>query len=108
MGIKMDRKNINYEESLLSGGAKQAKPTMFELVLEKTDTVPNNFALSVLKSCFHKSEDDSLKAMMDIHHTGQVVCGVYTKDIAETKMSGVIDFAHDANYAINCFLREHK
>jgi ATP-dependent Clp protease adaptor protein ClpS len=80
------------EQSLLVRPRTQ-KPPMYKVLLHNDDYTPMEFVVTVLERFFHKSQADAIKIMLSVHQTGIGVCGVYTFEVAETKVQQVLDFA---------------
>src|SRR5210317_28304 len=72
---------------------KLEPPPMYAVVLLNDDFTPMEFVVQVLIHLFRKSEDEAEAIMMDVHKKGKGIAGVFTKDIAETKVRQVNDVA---------------
>jgi ATP-dependent Clp protease adaptor protein ClpS len=68
-------------------------PRKYKVVLLNDDYTPMDFVVEVLKHFFHLSEEVAIQVMLQVHIQGKGVCGVYTRDIAETKMTLVNEYA---------------
>src|SRR5215218_7260034 len=68
-------------------------PRKYKVVLINDDYTPMNFVVEVLKHFFYLSEDIAAQVMLQVHIQGKGVCGVFTRDIAETKAALVNEFA---------------
>ncbi len=68
---------------------KLQRPRMFRVLLHNDDYTTREFVVDVLRSVFHKSESDALTIMLHVHNNGIGVAGVYTREIAETKIRTV-------------------
>jgi len=66
------------------------------------DYTPMDFVVDVLKNIFRKNHHDAINIMLEIHHKGAGLCGVYTKDVAETKAQMVVDRARSQDYPLQC------
>jgi ATP-dependent Clp protease adaptor protein ClpS len=62
------------------------EPPMYRVVLHNDDYTTMEFVVYVLKTVFHKSAQESERIMLAVHQTGRGVCGVYTREIAQTKV----------------------
>lgn len=82
------------------------KPLMYQVALMNDDFTPMDFVVEVLRTLFHKNERESVEIMWRTHREGQAVCGVYTRDVAETKMAHVITLARKYNYPLKCVVRK--
>lgn len=85
---------------------KIKKPNKFEVLLVNDDYTTMDFVIKVLKQFFAKNDKSAQQIMLKIHNTGECVCGVYSYDIAQTKVSQVIDFARKNEQPLICVLRK--
>lgn len=74
---------------------KVDRPKRFKVLLHNDDYTTMEFVIEVLMRFFHKEETEAMHIMLNVHHKGQGVCGLYPKDIAETKVAQVLDFARE-------------
>jgi ATP-dependent Clp protease adaptor protein ClpS len=74
---------------------KTRKPRLFHAVLHNDDYTTMEFVIDVLMKFFHKSETEATHIMLSVHHKGHGVAGVFTKDVAETKVAQVTDYAKE-------------
>lgn len=81
---------------------KLKKPSMYKVLLLNDDFTPMDFVVSILQSIFHKEKEDAVKITMDVHIHGIGVCGVYTRDIAETKVQQVLTYAQENQHPLQC------
>ncbi len=81
---------------------KVDKPPLFKVLLHNDDYTTMEFVVFILKSIFHKSEPDAVKIMLAVHEQGVGIAGVYTFEIAEAKVSKVIDLARQSEYPLLC------
>jgi ATP-dependent Clp protease adaptor protein ClpS len=86
--------------------AKTKKPSMYKVILLNDDYTPMEFVVHVLQKFFHKSHDDALKIMLHVHQRGVGVCGVYPFDVAETKVTQVIDYARQNEHPLQATLEK--
>ncbi|MCX8501478.1 MAG: ATP-dependent Clp protease adapter ClpS [Alphaproteobacteria bacterium] len=78
------------------------KPAMFKVFLLNDDYTPMEFVVHVLERFFAKSRDEATKIMLLVHQKGIGLCGVYTFEIAETKVAQVIAFARRHQHPLQC------
>ena len=78
------------------------KPSLYKVFMLNDDYTPMEFVIHVLERFFHKSREDSTQIMLAIHNKGVGLCGVYTYDIAETKVTQVMDFARQHQHPLQC------
>jgi ATP-dependent Clp protease adaptor protein ClpS len=82
-------------ETVLERKAKTKKPKMYRVLLHNDDYTTMEFVIWVLQEVFHKTESQASHLMLTIHHKGLGVGGVYTRDLAETKVTQVTEFARE-------------
>lgn len=78
------------------------KPRHYKVLLLNDDYTPMDFVVDVLKRFFHLNKEASVKIMLQVHHQGRGVCGIFTKDIAETKVVLVNDYARTHEHPLLC------
>jgi ATP-dependent Clp protease adaptor protein ClpS len=78
------------------------QPRRYSVVLHNDDFTPMEFVVVVLMQFFHKSEPESTHLMLQVHHRGWAVVGVFSRDIAETKASHVVDYAKKHGHPLQC------
>ena len=81
---------------------KVKRPRRFKVILLNDDYTPMEFVVLVLKKMFFMNEGKATKIMLQVHTQGKGVCGVYTKDVAETKTVQVNDFARLNEHPLCC------
>jgi ATP-dependent Clp protease adaptor protein ClpS len=81
---------------------KTKRPPFFKVVLLNDDYTPMDFVTFILKDVFRKSHEESVSIMLEIHHKGAGICGVYTRDVAETKAELVITMSRRNEYPLQC------
>jgi ATP-dependent Clp protease adaptor protein ClpS len=85
---------------------KANAPKMYKVLLYNDDFTPMDFVVEILQTVFGKDEQQATKIMLDVHHKGFGVCGVYPRDIAETKTSQVSEAAVEREYPLKCSFEE--
>ena len=85
---------------------KTKKPNLFQVLLLNDDYTSMEFVVEVLRRFFGKSNDAAHALMLKIHIEGEAVCGVYSHDVAQTKVSQVIDFSRKNDQPLMCVIRE--
>ncbi len=79
-------------------------PRLFQVVMLNDDYTPMEFVIYVLQELFRHDIETATQIMLKIHHEGRGVCGVYTKDIAATKVELVLAAARRAGHPLQCIL----
>ncbi len=82
--------------------AKVEPPRMFQVVLLNDDFTPMEFVVMVLQEFFQRDLESATQIMLKIHHEGRGVCGVYTKDVAATKVELVLTAARRSGHPLQC------
>ena len=85
---------------------KTKKPSMYKVLLLNDDYTPMEFVVLVLERFFGKSREEATRIMLHVHRRGVGVCGVYTYEVAETKVTQVIDFARRNEHPLQCTLEK--
>jgi len=86
--------------------AKTKKPSMYKVLLLNDDYTPMEFVVHVLERFFNKSRDDAMQIMLHVHRRGVGVCGVYTYEVAETKVNQTMEFARRHQHPLQCTLEK--
>ncbi len=85
---------------------KTKKPSLYKVLLLNDDFTPMEFVVLVLQRFFNKGQDDATRIMLHVHHKGVGICGVYTYEIAETKVTQVMDFARQHGHPLQCTMEK--
>jgi ATP-dependent Clp protease adaptor protein ClpS len=75
-------------------------PQMFRVLILNDDYTPMDFVVEVLTTFFRKSEQEAVQIMLAVHHAGAGLCGVYTHEVAETKVNQVAEAAHEHGHPL--------
>ena len=86
--------------------AKPKKPSQFKVLLLNDDYTPMEFVVVVLKRFFQMDMDQATRVMLHVHQKGVGVCGVFTYEVAETKVNQVMDFAKQNQHPLQCTLEK--
>ena len=98
------RKVVMSSTVLTETKIKAQKPSMYRVLLLNDDYTPMEFVVRVLKRFFRKTHEDATRVMMHVHKSGVGVCGVYPYDVAESKVTEVIEFARGNDHPLQCTL----
>ena len=85
---------------------KTQKPSLYKVLLLNDDYTPMEFVVHVLQAFFNKTGEDAYRVMLHVHQKGVGVCGVYTYEVAETKVTQVMDFAKENNHPLQCTMEK--
>jgi ATP-dependent Clp protease adaptor protein ClpS len=78
------------------------KPHLYKVLLLNDDYTPMEFVIHILEKFFHKGREDATRIMLHVHQKGAGICGVYTFEVAETKVAQVMDFARQHQHPLQC------
>ena len=84
--------------------AKTKKPAMYKVLMLNDDYTPMEFVVHVLERFFNKNREEATTIMMHVHRRGVGICGVFSYEIAETKVAQVMDFARRNQHPLQCIL----
>ena len=82
------------------------KPSLYKVLMLNDDYTPMEFVVDVLEHIFQKNRDEATKIMLHVHQKGVGVCGVYTYEIAETKVTQTVDYARKNQHPLQCTLEK--
>lgn len=82
------------------------QPPMFRVILLNDDYTPMDFVVEVLESIFGMSRTSATRIMLEVHTRGKGICGVFTFEIAETKVAQVNSFSREHQHPLMCTLEE--
>ena len=86
--------------------AKAKKPALYKVLMLNDDYTPMEFVVLVLQSFFRMSLEDATRVMLHVHQKGVGVCGIFSYEVAESKVSQVIDFARQHQHPLQCTLEK--
>lgn len=81
-------------------------PPMYQVVLLNDDYTPMDFVVIVLQEHFNKDRQEATQIMLKVHNEGKGICGVFSKDIASTKVEQVMVHAREAGHPLRCVMEE--
>ena len=85
---------------------KTKKPSLYKVLLLNDDFTPMEFVVLVLQRFFQKGHDDAQRIMLHVHHKGVGICGVYTFEVAEAKVTQVMDFSREHGHPLKCTMEK--
>ena len=85
---------------------KVKKPSMYKVLMLNDDYTPMEFVVHVLESFFHKNREQATEIMLHVHRRGIGICGVFTYEVAETKVAQVVDFARRHEHPLQLTLEK--
>jgi ATP-dependent Clp protease adaptor protein ClpS len=85
---------------------KTKRPSMYRVLLLNDDYTPMEFVVAVIERFFNKSREDATRIMLHVHHNGVGECGIFTYEVAETKVTQVMDFARKHQHPLQCVMEK--
>ena len=85
-----------------------AEPDLFHVILLNDDYTTMDFVVQVLESVFDKGPAEAFRIMMQVHTLGQGVCGIYTWEVAETKVHAVHELARDQGFPLRATIEQAR
>lgn len=105
----MDRKEQHISDdglALQEAKPQLKRPAQFKVLLLNDDYTPMDFVIHILQNFFSMTNEKATQIMLHVHTRGVGVCGVFTRDIAETKVTLVNQFARENQQPLKCTLEE--
>ena len=85
---------------------KTKKPSLYKVLMLNDDYTPMEFVVNVLEQVFAKSTEEAMRIMLHVHQRGVGICGVFTYEVAETKVNQVMDAARKNQHPLQCTLEK--
>ena len=85
---------------------KTKRPSMYKVLMLNDDYTPMEFVVYVLQSFFEMSNDMAMQVMLHVHQRGVGICGVYTYEVAETKVTQVMNLAKENQHPLQCTIEK--
>ena len=90
----------------LKSRPKTKKPSMYKVLMLNDDYTPMEFVIHVLEGFFRKSHDEATQIMLHVHQCGVGICGIFTYEVAETKVTQVMDTARQNQHPLQCTIEK--
>jgi ATP-dependent Clp protease adaptor protein ClpS len=103
MAVKPQHETILEQEKTLAG-----QPPLFRVLLLNDDYTPMDFVVTVLERYFFMNREQATLVMLKVHNEGAGLAGVYPKDVAQSKISQVTEFARSHQHPLQCVMEENK
>ncbi len=87
--------------------AKSKPPKMYKVILFNDDYTTMEFVIEVLQKFFAMNLERAQEVMFKVHNEGSATCGVYTRDVADTKITQVTEFAKQHEHPLRCGMEEN-
>ena len=85
---------------------KTKKPSLYKVLLLNDDYTPMEFVVHILEKIFGKTHEEAVEVMLHVHRHGVGVCGVFTYEVAETKVAQVIEFSRRHQHPLQCTMEK--
>jgi len=82
------------------------RPSMYRVLLLNDDYTPMEFVVAVLKKYFNKGPEEATRIMLHVHQHGVGECGIFTYEVAETKVTQVMDYARKHQHPLQCIMEK--
>lgn len=102
LGMSKDIINVEREKQLESEQQKTQPPPMYKVMLNNDDYTPMDFVVMVLTKFFSMDSEKANQIMLNVHYNGKAVCGIYTAEVAETKVMQVNQYSRKHQHPLMC------
>lgn len=89
-----------------AGRSKAQPPPLYKVRLLNDDYTPMEFVVQMIEMYFGKNREQAMQLMLQVHHEGSAICGVYPRDVAETKVRQVTEKAREHQHPLQCIVEE--
>ena len=102
-----DRKNRSNDNTAIQEGRPELKqPQLYKVILMNDDYTPMEFVVEVLVTFFSMTQDKATQIMLHVHTRGKGICGIFSYEIAETKVAQVNDYSRKQQHPLLCTMEE--
>ncbi|XOV78386.1 MAG: ATP-dependent Clp protease adapter ClpS [Aestuariibacter sp.] len=98
--------NVDHEKQLEAVKQRVEPPAMYKVILNNDDYTPMDFVVEVLMRFFNLDPEKANQIMLTVHYRGKAVCGIYTAEIAETKVMQVNQYARKNQHPLLCSMEQ--
>lgn len=101
----------DFNSDTKQGAAPETKedirePAMYKVLIHNDDYTTMEFVVDILMNVFHKRQEEAVQIMLNVHHQGVGLCGVYIYEIAETKIEMVHSLARENGFPLRCTMED--
>jgi ATP-dependent Clp protease adaptor protein ClpS len=101
-----DADDVDHGLAVQEARPRLKKPPMYKVMLLNDDYTPMEFVVDVLQTFFGMNREKATRIMLDVHTRGKAVCGIFTRDVAETKVAQVTDYSRNNQHPLMCTMEE--
>ena len=101
-----DNDNLNDVVLVTKEDIKIKKPKLYKVILLNDDYTPMEYVVNLLIKIFNKTESSAVQIMLAVHQKGSGICGIYTLEIAETKVNQTMDLAQQHQHPLQCTIEK--
>ena len=100
--------NVHLDEDLAVQEAEPAlkRPPLYKVILVNDDFTPMEFVVHILELFFSIDRENATRIMLEVHTSGKGICGLFTREIAETKVSLVNDYSQESQHPLLCTMEK--
>jgi len=103
----MAKNKTTLREDILTREREELQePHLYKVLLHNDDYTTMDFVITILETVFHKNTEDATRIMLNVHHQGVGIAGVYTREIGETKVAAVHRLARKNQFPLKCSLEK--
>ena len=102
MSDEHDEDRQNDAGTITKTAPKTKRPSLYKVLLLNDDYTPQEFVIWLLEVVFHKGREEATQIMLHVHNTGVGICGVYTYEVAETKVAQVLELSRRNEHPLQC------
>ncbi len=103
----MEEKHSGSTAIITQERTKVQRPPLYKVLLLNDDYTPMEFVVMVLEKYFNKSHGEATELMLEVHHQGRAICGMFPLEIAETKVTQVLHKSKEHEYPLQCVLEKN-
>ena len=96
----INNEKLNVTEVITQEKIELKKPKLFKVILLNDDYTPMEYVVNLIKIVFRKNESEAVNIMLMVHKKGSGVCGIFTKEVAETKSRQINNFAKENEHPL--------
>ncbi|MBF0415735.1 MAG: ATP-dependent Clp protease adapter ClpS [Magnetococcales bacterium] len=97
----------NDTDTISRSDSKTREPSLYKVILLNDDFTPMDFVVELIMKHFRKSLQEATQIMLNVHYQGQGLCGLYPRDIAETKVFEVNSHARQSGHPLKCLMEQN-